>query len=129
MHGWVKISPLENTKKNQFQSPPNRIGRNFGNLLVFVSSFYGLLPDKWGFRGPSSTLKRGVIYKNICLCVILIVKPSLDLCKLWSRSSIPWKPWKRLKTLFFASEEVLKKNTHSSKEVLVQVNSFNDTRP
>ena len=46
---------------------------------------------------------------SVCLCadVILIVKPSLDLCKLLSRSSIPWKPWKRLKTPFFASEEVL----------------------
>ena len=42
MHGWVKINPLkciENTKKNLTPISPNRIGRNFGNLLVFVSSF------------------------------------------------------------------------------------------
>ena len=52
MHGWVKISPLENTPIS-----PNRIGRNFGNLLVFVNSF---MDNYRGFRGPSSNLKRGV---------------------------------------------------------------------
>ena len=39
---------------------PNRIGRNFGNLLVFVSSFMDNYRANGVLGGPSSTLKRGV---------------------------------------------------------------------
>ena len=52
MHGWVKISPLENTPIS-----PNRIGRNFGNLLVFVSSFMDYYRTM-GFQGAKFNFKK-----------------------------------------------------------------------
>ena len=92
MHGWMKISPLKCVRKHKKKLTsisPHRIGRNFGNLLVFVSVFLWIITGQMGILGPKFNFKKrgGDVFKVNLL-------PDKICCRWQGENGMVKKPWK-----------------------------------